>query len=473
MSTNMELITSVTVGSGGAASVTLPATGTIAATYTDLKVVASIRTEGTGSPYLYLRFNGSSTGYSNRRIIGDGSAISSSSPGDAYIIGGICNTTDQTTNTFSSHDIYIPNYAGSNNKSVSVDAVTENNATSARAMMLASLWANSAAITSIVLTNEAAVDFAEGSTFYLYGISNVTSTTKATGGIVSSDGTYNYHMFPFSGTFTPTEAISADVLVVAGGGAGATRYGGGGGAGGLCYKSASSLTTTPYTITVGAGGAGVAIYTVPSNSGSNSSIAGSGFTTITANGGGYGGTATNDSTGNAASGGSGGGGGGYWAPNINGGSSNQTGSGGSTGYGNAGGNGVTNYSSAGGGGGAGAVGGNGLTTGGGGGGGTSGSGGAGLSSSTLPVLANFGYTTGTGVNVNGIHYYAGGGGGGGRSDATTTIPGAGGSGGGGAGSTDSTTGGNGLANTGGGGGGAWNGTTGSGGSGVVIIRYAI
>ena len=46
MSTNMTLITSVTVGSGGAASVTLPATGTIPATYTDLKIVASTRQSG-------------------------------------------------------------------------------------------------------------------------------------------------------------------------------------------------------------------------------------------------------------------------------------------------------------------------------------------------------------------------------------------------------------------------------------------
>jgi hypothetical protein len=46
---NMELITSVTVGAGGAASVTLPATGTIPATYTDLKVVAYSRSSQAGT----------------------------------------------------------------------------------------------------------------------------------------------------------------------------------------------------------------------------------------------------------------------------------------------------------------------------------------------------------------------------------------------------------------------------------------
>jgi hypothetical protein len=49
MSTNMELITSVTVGSGGAASVTLPATGTIPQTYTDLKIIVSGRNSTTST----------------------------------------------------------------------------------------------------------------------------------------------------------------------------------------------------------------------------------------------------------------------------------------------------------------------------------------------------------------------------------------------------------------------------------------
>ena len=447
MSTNMTLITSVTVGSGGAASVTLPATGTIPATYTDLKIVASVRTEGTGSPYLYLRFNGSSTGYSNRRIIGDGSAASSSAPSDAYIIGGICNTTDQTTSTFSSHDIYIPNYAGSNNKSVSVDAVTENNATSARAILLASLWSNSAAITSIVLTNEAAVDFAEGSTFYLYGISNVTSTTKATGGIVSSDGTYNYHMFPFSGTFTPTTAISADILVVAGGGGGGQNgatNNGGGGAGGLLNYASQSLTATGYSITVGSGGA-------VNTQGGNSQF---GSLTASVGGGRAGNGATNY---NGGTGGSGGGG-----ATVN---PTPQGTGGTatSGQGNAGGAGSgTPGFCGGGGGGAGAVGGNGTST-------NGGAGGVGVNTYSSWAIA-----TQTGAN-NG--YYAGGGGG---SAGSSSTGGVGGLGGGGIGTSPDGSGNAivnataGLVNTGGGGGGAnFLSNAQAGGSGVVIIRYAI
>ena len=46
-------------------------------------------------------------------------------------------------------------------------------------------------------------------------------------------------------------------LLVAGGGGGAGGYeGGGGGAGGLLYGTYAAIPTTPYTITIGAGGTG-------------------------------------------------------------------------------------------------------------------------------------------------------------------------------------------------------------------------
>jgi hypothetical protein len=49
-----------------------------------------------------------------------------------------------------------------------------------------------------------------------------------------TDGTYWYHTFVSSGTFTPQKAISCDYLVVAGGGGGGQDdNGAGGGAGGL------------------------------------------------------------------------------------------------------------------------------------------------------------------------------------------------------------------------------------------------
>ena len=73
--------------------------------------------------------------------------------------------------------------------------------------------------------------------------------------------------FTSSGTFTAQADSNADFLVVGGGGGGAYRGNGGGGAGGYrasgCFTpsptqaSAVPVTSgTPYTITVGGGGAG-------------------------------------------------------------------------------------------------------------------------------------------------------------------------------------------------------------------------
>ena len=80
MSTNMELITSVTVGSGGQASVILPATGTISATYTDLIIKFSGRTNYTGANNdgVTLAFNGSTSNFTTRFVFGNGSTAASS-----------------------------------------------------------------------------------------------------------------------------------------------------------------------------------------------------------------------------------------------------------------------------------------------------------------------------------------------------------------------------------------------------------
>ena len=461
MSTNMTLITSVTVGSGGAASVTLPATGTIPATYTDLKVVASVRTNrASNNDWVKIGFNGSTSSFTYRELEGDGSTAASYSGSGQLAF--FATAASSTSSTFGNAEVYIPNYTSANYKSYSVDTVTENNGTTAVASINAGLWSNTAAITSIELTPNLGTLFAEGSTFYLYGISNVTSTTKATGGIVSSDGTYNYHMFPFSGTFTPTEAITVDYLVIAGGGAGGKAYyGGGGGAGGLrstvgatggggSLESALSLTAQAYTVTVGAGGAGGSQdYSTAGASGSNSV-----FSTITSTGGGGGGSFSTAINGTAG-GSSGGGGSGTGVAGTRTASPVQGYNGGNASYIN------NNYNAGGGGGGAGGAGANSPSE-------KGGNGGIGAQ------ITAFATATQTGVNSA---YYAGGGGGGMGKDAGASggTPGAGGLGGGGAGSINGSAGSNAIVNTGGGGGGAggYPQNNGAGGSGLVIIRYAI
>jgi hypothetical protein len=428
-------------------------------TYTDLRIVISSRDNDNSNPWtrfdIELNSDTTSGNYRTKYGYSTGSGTGSSSGNE---VAGYSNSSGNTAATFSNCEIYIPSYSATIAKSWTWNAVTSQMATAQLDVYGLGDWSSTAPITQVKIKSGGT--FLTGSTFYLYGIPNVTVGAKATGGTVYSDGIYNYHTFLATGTFTPTVALTADILVIAGGGSASSRYGGGGGAGGIAYKVGSSLTATAYTCTVGAGGASTAVFVNPGNQGTNSSIAGSGFSTITANGGGYGGGATNDSSGNASAGGSGGGGGGYFSGNTPGGASNQTGSGGSTGYGNAGGNGISGDAISGGGGGAGTAGvnGSGNTS-----FGQSGNGGNGLN-----TWSSWAVATGTGDRG----FFAGGGGGGGRSDALFTNNGLGGIGGGGNGVYGDVNAINGTANTGGGGGGSWNGSSGGGGSGLVIIRYA-
>ena len=465
MAANYVLLAKISVGAAGASSVTfsgIPQTG-----YTDLVVKASART-GTSGEWgtLNAQFNGSTTTYSGVQLYGTGSAAGSSSSaswGTNLIIVGRPTGATATANTFGNSEFCIPNYTSANYKSVSSDGVTENNATAALAAFVAGLWSNTAAITSIkIFDADTAGDIKQYSTFYLYGVAALGTTPVivpyATGGdTIMTDGTYWYHAFNASGTFTPAKGLSCDALVVAGGGGGGCTMGGGAGAGGLVYSSSQSLTAQAYTVTVGAGGAGSTTSAAKGTSGVNSNVTGGSLSLTAAVGGGGGGS--NDSVGAStitpgANGGSGGGGAGS-AQSTNRGGGTATsgqGSGGGTGF-----NTAPNYG-AGGGGGFSATGANGT-------GSTGGNGGVGTATYTT-----FGSVTGTGQNVSGTYYYAGGGGGGTYNGGTA---GTGGSGGGGAGAT-SSAGTAGTANTGGaGGGGGDGGNGGTGGSGIIIVRYAV
>ena len=254
------------------------------------------------------------------------------------------------------------------------------------------------------------------------------------------------------------EALTeVEVLVVAGGGGGAQAHStntvGGGGAGGIVHSLSYAVEVGKvYNITVGDGGGRGPASNTPGLNGQNSSITGTGVTSIVAIGGG-GGMASFDSTpgGTGLAGGSGGGAGTYTgsAPAAHvGGAALQPASA-SNGFGYRGGD--TNGDSSGGGGGGGA-------------------GGAGVSNSNL-VGGNGG--PGLAFDTSGISTYYGGGGGGSGWEANTA--GLGGIGGGGNGVTRGTaTNANGVVNTGGGGGGSKTvagDIPGNGGSGIVIIRY--
>jgi hypothetical protein len=270
---------------------------------------------------------------------------------------------------------------------------------------------------------------------------------------IATDTTYSFtvnasdgaNTIPRSFSITSIAAVDAEILVVAGGGSGGINAGGGGGAGGYYYNSSISMTpAVAYTLTIGSGG--IAGQT-PAANGSNSTISGSGFTTLTALGGGGG----VNSDGSGQNGGSGGGS----SVNSAAGSATQPSS--STGgLGNAGGlgNGADGADRAGGGGGgAGAAGGN-------------------VQSNTSPGVGGIGVQS----SITGTETYYAGGGGGACHQGVGAAGGAGGGGAGGFGNYNgpsSTVGTAGTENTGGGGGagggGGMNG--GAGGSGVIVIAY--
>ena len=409
--------------------------------FTDLYILTSLRCNSGGTWVdAALRFNDSTTSYSERGLSGNGTSTASfTSTGVVVRIP----SPGFTANTFSNDSVYIPNYTGSSAKGVSIDNVTENNGTTSLTQITAGLWNDSSAITKIVFLGTSG-DLSAGSTVSLYGIGGAGAgyaAPKATGGTISyTDDGYIVHTFTASGTFTPTQDLTnVEYVVVAGGGGSGNNAGVGPGCGGG-YRSSvsgessgggasaeSSLSLTNginYTVTVGGGGAAGTDTSggVPGSAGSNSV-----FNTITSTGGGYGGVFG----GSAGSGGSGGGAGG-----------NGIGGGGTTNQGFYGGSSTSPaFSRPAGGGGAGAAGQNGN-------GQVGGNGGAGISSSI----------TGTAVGR------AGGGAGTGFDTAPTATSG----GGGGGIAAGGIRGSSGTANT-GGGGGSFNG---SGGSGIVIVRYA-
>ena len=155
---NMIPISTVVVGSGGAANIEFTS---IPGTYTDLVVKLSVRPSALDD--LYVKFNGSTSNITNRTLRGNG-ASASSSTNDSW---GIPQTT--TASTFTNAEFYFPNYAGSTNKSVSSDHISEANATTAYMQLTAGLWSQTTAITSLGFYLSTAT-FAQYSSATLYGI---------------------------------------------------------------------------------------------------------------------------------------------------------------------------------------------------------------------------------------------------------------------------------------------------------------
>lgn len=158
-------IASVTVGSGGASTIDFT---NIPQNYTDLVLRFSARTNRASVvDDVAISFNGSTTSFSGREIYGDGAAAASITTTRA---AGVTAGANATASTFGNSEIYIPNYVGSANKSFSVDGVQETNGNTAYMVLLAGLWSNTVAITSISLSPLNGTSFNQYSSATLYGI---------------------------------------------------------------------------------------------------------------------------------------------------------------------------------------------------------------------------------------------------------------------------------------------------------------
>lgn len=172
MANTYTLIASAT-GNGSSGSVTF---SSIPATYTDLKVVMSSRDSDTTSTAnnTNIQFNGDTGSNYNSRtlvdLVGTVYSFSNTDTAISYLNHNSAGSSS-TANTFDNTEIYIPNYLSSNQKSVSIDCVVENNSTLGYLWLTAGIWTGTSAITSIKISTGTG-NYVTGSTFYLYGIKN-------------------------------------------------------------------------------------------------------------------------------------------------------------------------------------------------------------------------------------------------------------------------------------------------------------
>lgn len=165
----MTLVSTVTVGAGGAATIDFTS---IPQTATDLLLY--ITTRVTTYYDFTITFNGNSTGYT-RIMLYNSSPSAGGNSGTTNTSFGANDTASETASTFSSNQIYIPNYTAAENKSFSIEGVNEVNAATNVLRLNSGLWSNTAAITSLSIGQQ-------GGTFDQYSTASLYTITKGSGG---------------------------------------------------------------------------------------------------------------------------------------------------------------------------------------------------------------------------------------------------------------------------------------------------
>lgn len=164
----MTLVSTVTLTNSSTTQIDF---ASIAQTGKDLLLVVSARST-TASTFVDLNFivNDIQTGYSNLRLRGTGTAVSSTSQNGNSIFHPTMNASSAAANTFGSTQVYIANYATSYAKLFSIDSVTEDTSSSAEIRLVASNL-SVGAITKVTTYDSSGGAFASGTTASLYIIS--------------------------------------------------------------------------------------------------------------------------------------------------------------------------------------------------------------------------------------------------------------------------------------------------------------
>ena len=164
----MTLLETVEIGVGGATSIEF--TG-IDQTGIDLLCVFSVRSDNVSVvSNTRLYFNGQTTNtYKYAYVTGDGTTATGSVGGD-YSFAGRINGAASTANTFTSSQVYIPNYASSGDIISSIESAAENNATEGLLFMGVQNETTGGALTSIKIQTADADTLQQYSTASIYMI---------------------------------------------------------------------------------------------------------------------------------------------------------------------------------------------------------------------------------------------------------------------------------------------------------------
>jgi len=167
---NYASIATVTVGSGGASSITF---SSIPSTYTHLQIRAMARSTESGSTNTnaFFQFNGDTgSNYSEHQLAGDGSSASGSAgTSQVWAYTGLTTGNSSSANMYGAFIVDVLDYAnGNKNKTIKTLSGNDQNG-SGYVLFRSGAWYSTSAISSIVITPGGG-SWQQYSSFALYGV---------------------------------------------------------------------------------------------------------------------------------------------------------------------------------------------------------------------------------------------------------------------------------------------------------------